>query len=189
MPRKLRELLEDAKAIETMGVRKKSKKKQNKMEGDDRLRVVTTIEGDDEGAERGVKPLPQVLEQHEYESSDQFIRRLENMSSRALAEVKVEAAFDLDFCPRIQPKILSTKTGQEAEKIMKGRKKTTAQERLEKKRQKNRERDAKRKSKKKRKKGSKDDGDDNDFHRFQDHVAFGDIVMAPPAFSKQRRKL
>ena len=189
MPRKLRELLEDAKAIETMGPKRRSKKKQNTTEGDDLLRVVTRIEGDDEGAERGVKSLPQVLQQHEYESSDQFIRRLETMSSRALAEVKVESQFDLDFCPRIEPKILSTKTGKEVEKTMKGRKKSTAEERLEKKRQKRRERDAKRKSKKKRKKGSKDGGDDNEFNRFQDHVSFGEIVMAPPAFSKQRRKL
>ena len=67
----------------------------------------------------------------------------------------------------------------------KRRKGMTEEERTEARRVKRRERDARRRGKKKR--GSKS-GEVDDFQHFQDDVQFGDVVMAPPAFSKRKIK-
>jgi len=192
IPRKMRELME------SMNPKAKVKQPSEPMDKDVErsntglVRIRTGLEGDDTGAERGIKPIPEVVEQGTYESSDQFIRRLGRMTSQALDEAKVEDHFEVDFCPKIIPTILSTKTGQPADQKMgkRGKKKVMSEEtRKELKRQKARERDARRRARKKKgKKRNKTGDDDGDFDQFQDHVSFGDIVLAPPAFSKQKRK-
>lgn len=182
-PRKMIDILEAAKP-ENQTFEKKKKVKKSDDVG--LLRVVQGMHGDEEGCQRGLKPLPDVIEQGPYESQAQFIRRIGKMSSRAMAEARLENKFQVDFCPRIEQPNPKSLTGNDKLNCRQKKKLKLQNERLEKKRQKRRIRDAKRRDKKGKKRRS--DGSDDEFARFQDKVSFGDVVMAPPSFSKQRRK-
>lgn len=151
------------------------------------LRIATTADGDAVGATRGLKPMPQYMEQGTYESEDQFLNRISRLSAEARAEANMEDRFGLDFCPAIEPQVMSTQSGAV---VVTGTKKKrrgglTEEERTEARRAKRRERDSRRRSRKKR--GSKSHEVD-DFEHFQDDVRFGDVVVAPPAFSKRKTK-
>lgn len=152
------------------------------------LRIATAVDGDDAGCTRGLKPMPSFVEQGPYESEEQFVNRLSRISAQAVAEATLEQRFGLDFCPAVQPQMLSTRSGEVVASGVKKRKRKgmTAEARAEARRVKRRERDAKRRSKKKR--GSKS-GPDDGFEQFQDDIQFGDIVKAPPAFSKRRARM
>jgi hypothetical protein len=162
-------------------VKQKDKRRQPAL-----LRIATTVDGDSAGATRGLKPLPDFMEQGPYESEEQFLNRISRMSAEARAEAKLEDHFGLDFCPAIQPQVMSTRSGSAVVTGKKKRRKgLSLEERAEARRVKRRERDSRRRSKKKR--GAKS-GQADDFEQFQDEVRFGDVVMAPPAFSKRRIK-
>lgn len=153
------------------------------------LRIATTLDGDDTGCTRGLKPLPPFLEKGAYESEDQFLNRISRLSSQAMTEAKLEERFGLDFCPVLQPQMMSTRSGKVVaiKKRRKKKKGLTLEQRAENKRAKRRERDAKRRCKKKR--GSKSDEKTDGFEQFSDEVRFGDIVTAPPAFSKRKHRM
>lgn len=149
------------------------------------LRIATTTDGDTSGSTRGLKPMPDVVEQAPYESEEQFLNRISRLSAQAKVEAKLEDRFGLDFCPVMQPQILSTKSGSRIGGKRARQREKREQERAEARRAKRRERDARRRSKTKRGSKSKET---NDFENFRDDVQFGDVVMAPPPFSKRKIK-
>ena len=150
------------------------------------MRLKTSSQGDESGATRGLKPLPAVLEQGPYESEQQFLNRVSSLSVQAKAEASLEERFDLDLCP-VLPEVLSTRSGEAVGrkgKKVRLRNGMTEEERREAKRVKRRQRDARRR--RKGKKGAKSVDDNDDFDQFRDQVSFGEVVTAPPRFSRRQ---
>lgn len=167
------------------------KVKNTKMPG--LLRVFTEHQGDESGTTRGVKLMPGVIEQGLYESEDQFLNRLNRLSSKAQAEANIEQKYDVDFCPKVLstsdplPEDGKAKKKKRKEKdipVDKAREKELA--RIELKKVKRRARDAKRKGKKK--KSNSDDVESTEFEDLLDKVEFGEVAMAPPSLEKFRAK-
>lgn len=175
---------------ESIAIKKKDpKKSRTKTPG--LLAIRSELDGDDEGHTRGVKYVPTVTQQGPYESDSQFLHRLSKMASKARSEAKVEAKFNVDFCPkpeRVRPKILSTKTGKEVKYTSQGKIHVDPIEvRKSRKTEKRRERAQKLKERKKKKKSKEQSDDGVNLDTWVDHYEFNEVVQAPPAFSKGRR--
>ena len=155
------------------------------------LRITTSLVGDELGATRALKPLPPFVEQGPYESEEQFLNRLTRLSTQAKAEAKLEEHFGLDFCP-VTPQVMSTRSGEVVGRSKKQAK--VEEDRAERRRAKRRERDARRRRRTKRGGGGDGSGSNadyslhQDFQHLRDDVAFADVVSAPPAFAKGRRR-
>lgn len=160
----------------------KSKKK-NKSRGQPGLLALkTSISGDDTGGKRGLKWLPEKVEQGPYESSSQFLNRLQRMSSKAKAEALVEDKFQVDFCPKMTPQILSTKDGQITQDKRDEEMNDVLGVRGVKKREKRRVREMKRRVKKR-----KTTKPETDFKSYKDDVRFGEVVLAPPKITVKNK--
>ena len=64
------------------------------------LRIVTSVtDGDTAGSTRGLKPLPDIMEQGPYESEEQFLNRISRLSAQARAEAKLKTDSVWTFVP------------------------------------------------------------------------------------------
>lgn len=204
MPRRLKELFESA----SMPKKKKGNKfrnepglltKLNQVDSDDDDNVVGTVPREDEsGALRGVKLRPENIKQGPYESSGQFMRRLNKLATNAKFEAVIEQRFNVDLCPTAdglprKPQILSTVDGSVFDEAMekKGKKSGSNEEpTVPNKVLKRRIRDQKRRMKKKGNKrplsGTSNDGQ-LDFDDYVDNVRFGEVAQRPPSLAKFKR--
>ncbi|KAI1285445.1 hypothetical protein HDE_11778 [Halotydeus destructor] len=169
MPKRLQEMLDRGKAMNSQPKRKRSRTKSSQP---GLLAIKLSDHGDERGATRGRKWLPDEVVQGPYETQDQFLNRIHVMSAQAKNEARIENRFDIDLCP----KILSTTSGKEKqdEQSLFG----------EKKRQKRRDREAKKKEKMKAKQAPKDY---LEFGDLTDQIEFGEVALAPPRIVRKRK--
>ena len=170
MPKRLQELINNRTNA------KKVVKKEKKTKRPGLLAFEVKQDGDSKGASRDLKKMPDKVMQGAYETSDQFIGRLDRMTSAAFAEANLSIKHNVDFCP----KILSTSTSSSSKKQI-----DFSDKFGDRKREKRRLKDIRKRAKKRAKKNPEKDY--TDFDDLKDEFKFGEVVMRPPMLQKRKK--